>query len=107
MATYSPPTTPNVDPNMREELLRRLDKEIMATQDRHDETQRQLRERRWATSYQPGHFENALHVDRSDTVPLPRMGNLHDYSFNLTGIVPLQPPKWKQWSIIFMKILKM
>ena len=42
---HSPPTTPTFDPDMREELLRWLDEEIMAIQHRHDETQRRLKER--------------------------------------------------------------
>ena len=40
MATYSPPTTPTLDPDRREDLLQRLDQEIMATQQCHDEVQR-------------------------------------------------------------------
>ena len=28
MATYSPPTTPQIDPDMREDLLRHLDQEF-------------------------------------------------------------------------------
>ena len=40
MATYSPPTTPTLDPDMREDLLRQLDEEIMAMQSKHDEAQR-------------------------------------------------------------------
>ena len=36
-----------------------------------------------------GQFEN---VDNMHTQNPP----VHDYSFNLTGIVPPQPPKWKQ-----------
>ena len=31
----------------------------MATQHRHDEAQRRLKERRWATIHQPGQFDNA------------------------------------------------
>ena len=70
----------------------------MATQSKHDEAQRQLRERRKATSYQPDQFENALHDDGtpSPSNAVPGASHLHDYSFNLTGIVPPQPPKWKQ-----------
>ena len=98
MATYSPPTTPTLDPDMREDLLRRLDEEIMATQSKHDEAQRRLRERRRAMSYQPDQFKNALHEDGTptNTVPTPGASHLHNYSFNLTGIVLPQLPKWKQ-----------
>ena len=94
MATYSPPATPTLDPDMREDLLRWLDEEIMATQNRHDEAQRQLRKRRKATSYQPDQFENALHEDETPSNAIP--GESYTCSFNLTGIMPPQPPKWKQ-----------
>ena len=39
MATYSPPATPTLDPDIREDLLRHLDEEIIATQHQHDEEQ--------------------------------------------------------------------
>ena len=83
---------------MREDLLKQLDEEIMATQSKHDEAQGRLREWRRATAYQPDQFENALYEDEtpSNTVPMPGASHLHDYLFNLTGIVPQQPPKWKQ-----------
>ena len=68
MATYSPPTTPTLDPDIREDLLQRLDQEIMATQQCHDEVQRKLKQRRQATSYLPEEFENALH-DEEDISP--------------------------------------
>ena len=42
MAAYSLPTTPQIDPDIREDLLRCLDQEIQATQTRHDEVQRRL-----------------------------------------------------------------
>ena len=32
MAAYSPPATPQIDPDIREDLLRHLDQEIQATQ---------------------------------------------------------------------------
>ena len=96
MAMYSPPTTPQLNPDIHEELLHRLDQEIQATQVRHDEAKKRLqheqRERRRATTHEPlvlnqGQFENV------DNTQNPWV---HDYSFNLTGIVPPQPPKWKQ-----------
>ena len=68
----------------------------MATQNKHDEAQRQLRERRKATSYQPNQFKNALCEDGAPSNAIPGASHLHDYSFNLTGIMPPQPPKWKQ-----------
>ena len=46
MATYSPPTTPQIDMDIREDLLRHLDQEIQATQTRHDEAQRKLQHER-------------------------------------------------------------
>ena len=59
MATYSPPTTPQIDPDIREDLLRCLDQEIQATQVRHDEAQRRLRcERRHATTHDPFWWNN-------------------------------------------------
>ena len=60
--------------------------------------QRRLKERQQATSYQPGQFENALHEERVQNTPTttPMAGYVHDYSFNLTGIVTPQPPRWKQ-----------
>ena len=42
MATHIPPTTSQIDPDTREDLLRCLDQEIQATQTRHDEVQRRL-----------------------------------------------------------------
>ena len=100
---YSPPTTPQLNPDIREDLLHRLDQEIQATQVRHDEgrkrLQREQRERRRATTHEPlepnqnqGQFVN---VDNTHTQN-PQVQFQHDYSFNLTGIVPPQPPKWKQ-----------
>ena len=94
---YSPPTTPQLNPDIREELLHRLDQEIQATQVRHDEAKKRLQheqhERRHATTHEPlvlnqGQFENVDANTQNSWV--------HDYSFNLTGIVPPQPPKWKQ-----------
>ena len=103
MAMYSPPTTPQLNPDIREDLLHRLDQEIQATQVRHDEARKRLQheqhERRHATTHEPlepnqnqGQFEN---VDNMHTQN-PQVQFQHDYSFNLTGIVPPQPPKWKQ-----------
>ena len=46
MAMYSPPTKPQIDPDIREDLLRHLDQEIQATQTRHDEVQRRLQHER-------------------------------------------------------------
>ena len=51
---------PTFDPDIREDLLQRLDQEIMATQQRHDEVQRKLKQRRQATSYSPEEFENSF-----------------------------------------------
>ena len=102
MATYSPPTTPQIDPDMREDLLRCLDQEIQATQTRHDEVQRRLQhERRQATIHDPmSQFDDAdLDLDVNDELNNQRViqqSVQHDYSFNLTGIVQPQPPKWKQ-----------
>ena len=56
------------NPDIREDLLQRLDQEIMATQQRHNEVQRNLKQRRQATSYSPEEFENALH-DEEDISP--------------------------------------
>ena len=94
MATYSPPTTSQIDPDIREDLLRCLDQEIQATQTKHDEVQRRLQhERRWATVHDPmSQFENA----EEQVSPSFILQFQQDYSFNLTGIVPPQPPKWKQ-----------
>ena len=53
------------------------------------------RERRCATTHEPlgllGQFYNA----DPDGQTSPRVIQ-YDYSFNLTGITPPQPPKWKQ-----------
>ena len=78
-----------------------MDQEIQATQVRHDEARRRLQheqhERRCATTHEPleekdqGQFDNAEGNTQS-----PKVHVQHDYSFNLTGIVPPQPPKWKQ-----------
>ena len=90
---YSPPTTPQIDPDIREGLLRCLDQEIQATQVRHDEAQRRLQhERRHATTHEPfdEQFKNAEQAN-----PRVIQQFQQDYSFNLTGIPP-QPPKWKQ-----------
>ena len=100
MATYSPPTTPQIDSDIREDLLRCLDQEIQATQTRHDEVQRRLQcERKWATIHDPmSQFDDA-DLDGNDELNNQRVFQQsvqHDYSFNLTGIVPPQPPKWKQ-----------
>ena len=45
MATYSPPATPTLDVDIREDLLRCLDEEIMAKQHRPDEAQRMFKDR--------------------------------------------------------------
>ena len=54
---YSPPTTPQLNPDICEDLLHQLDQEIQATQVRHDEARRRLqreqRERRHATTHEP------------------------------------------------------
>ena len=66
MAAYSPPTTPQIDPDIREDLLRHLDQEIQATQVRHNEVQRRPQhERRHATTHEPfdEQFENAEEMD--------------------------------------------
>ena len=99
MAAYSPPVTPQIHPDIRQDLLRHLDEEIQATQVRHDEARRRLQhERRQATIHNPltpdpeqEQFENA---DETNLRVVQQFQ--HDYSFNLTGIVPPQPPKWKQ-----------
>ena len=65
MAAYSPSATPTMDPDIREDLLKRLDEEIMATQQRHDEVQRTIRERRWATQFKPEEFEEATLQDNN------------------------------------------
>ena len=79
-----------------------MDQEIQATQVRHDEARRRLQceqhERRRATTHEPleqdqGQFEN---VEENTHAQSPKVQFQHDYSFNLTGIVPPQPPKWKQ-----------
>ena len=100
MAMYSPPTTPQLNPDVHEDLLHRFDQGIQATQIRHDEARRRLQhERRHATIHEPleeqdqGQFDNADEYAQS---PRVIQWFQHDYSFNLTGIVPPQPPKWKQ-----------
>ena len=65
----------------------------MATQNKHDEAQRRLRERRKAISYQSDQFENALHEDGTPSNAIPGVSHIHDYLFNLNGIMPPQPPK--------------
>ena len=79
-----------------------MDQEIQATQVRHDEARRRLQheqcERRCATTHEPleqdqGQFDNA---EGNAHAQSPKVQFQHDYSFNLTGIVPPQPPKWKQ-----------
>ena len=64
---YSPPTTPQLNPDICEDLLHQLDQEIQATQVRHDEARRRLQceqhERRHATTHEPleqdqGQFDN-------------------------------------------------
>ena len=75
MAMYSPPTTPQLNPDICEDLLHQLDQEIQATQVRHDEARKKLQceqcERRHATTHKPlepnqnqGKFEN---VDNTHT----------------------------------------
>ena len=94
---YSPPTTPQIDPDIREDLLRHLDQEIQATQVRHDEAQRRLQhERRCATTHEPLSFPEQFENTEEKANPKVIQHVQHDYSFNLTGIVPSQPPKWKQ-----------
>ena len=85
-----PPTTPQIDPDIREDLLRCLDQEIQATQTRHDEVQRRLQhERRWATIHSPmSQFEDAGVNDELVNQRVIQQFVQHDYSFNLTGIVP-------------------
>ena len=54
MAAYSPPTTPQMDPDIRRDLLKCLDQEIKATQTKQDEMQRRLQhERQRATTHSP------------------------------------------------------
>ena len=103
MAMYSPPTTPQLNPDICEDLLHRLDQEIQATQVRHDEARRRFQceqcERRHATTHEPleqdqGQFEN---VENTHThTQSPKLQFQQDYSFNLTSIVPPQSPQWKQ-----------
>ena len=104
MAMYSPPTTPQLNPDIHEDLLYRLDQEIQATQVRHDEARRRLQheqcERRHATTHEPleqdqGQFDN-VDANAEGNAQSSKVQFQHDYSFNLTGIVPPQPPKWKQ-----------
>ena len=68
MAMYSPPMTPQLNPDICEDLLHQLDQEIQATQVRHEEARRRLQceqcERRCATTHEPleqdqGQFDNA------------------------------------------------
>ena len=92
---YSPPMTPQLNPDVCEDLFHHLDQQIRVTQQRHVEAQRQLqKERRCATLHEPqmDQFENV------DEQASPRVIQQfqQDYSFNLTGIVPPQPSKWKQ-----------
>ena len=100
MAMYSPPVTPQLNPDVCEDLLQWLDQEIQATQIRHDEARRRLQcKRRHAAIHEPleeqdqGQFDNA---DENAQSPRVIQQFQHDYSFNLTDIVPPQPPKWKQ-----------
>ena len=95
MAMYSPPTTPQLNPDICGDLLHRLDQEIQATQVRHDEARRRLQreqcEWRCATTHEPlepdqGQFENVGNMHTQN----PKVQFQHDYSFNLTGIVPPQ-----------------
>ena len=67
--------TPTLDVGIREDLLKCLDEEIMATQHRYDEAQRKLKERRWATSYQPSQFENSTTDGSRNNPNLPVMNN--------------------------------
>ena len=57
MAIYSPPTTPQLNPDICEDLLHQLDQEIQATQVRHAEARRRLQheqcDRRHATTHEP------------------------------------------------------
>ena len=66
MAMHSPPMTPQLNPDICEDLLQWLDQEIQATQVRHDEARRRLQhERRCATIHEQleeqdqGQFDNA------------------------------------------------
>ena len=112
MAMHSPPTTPQLNPDVHEDLLHQLDQEIQATQIRHHEARRRLQhERRCATIHEPleeqdqGQFDNA---DANENAQSPRVIQQfqHDYSFNLTGIVPPQPPKWKQVNHLYKDFKK-
>ena len=95
MAAYRPIVTPTFNIDICEDVLKCLDEQIMATQHRHDEAQKRLqKERRWTTLHQPGQFNNA--EEPRNTPMMHPVQQLQDYSFNLTGIVPPQPPKWKQ-----------
>ena len=100
MAMYSPPTTPQLNPDVCEDLLHWLDQQIQATQQRHIEAQRQLqKERRYATLHEPHLQRDPMdQFENTEEQANPRVIQQfqQNYSFNLTGIVPPQPPKWKQ-----------
>ena len=86
MAMYSPPMTPQLNPDVHEDLLQWLDQEIQATQIRHDEARRRIQcERRHATIQEPledqGQFDNA---DENAQSPRVIQQFQHDYSFNLS-----------------------
>ena len=90
MAAYSPPTTPQIDPDIRRDLLNCLDQEIKATQTKQDEMQRRLHhERQRATIHSPmSQFEDA-DTDGNEELDHQRVieqSVQHDYSFSLTGI---------------------
>ena len=76
MAAYSPPTTPQIAPDIREDLLKCLDQEIQATQVRHDEAQRRLlHKRRCATTHDPfdEQFENAKEMGNQGVTSISNM----------------------------------
>ena len=70
MAMYSPPMTPQLNPDVCEDLLHWLDQEIQATQIRHDEARRRLQheqhERRCATLHEPLEEQDQEQFDNAD-----------------------------------------
>ena len=51
-------------------------------------------------------FENAVENAEEQVSPSVTQQFQHDYSFNLTSIVPPQPPKWKQGDHLYEDFLK-
>ena len=77
-----------------------MDQEIQATQTKQDEMQKRLQcDRRRATIHSPMSQFDGADPDVNDKLvnqTVIQQSVQHDYLFNLTGIVPPQPPKWKQ-----------